>query len=81
MGSAVRFFGNDFVEDLLQRAANVPGRKERWEWAISKSLQAASPSIHSLEDAINLFNSSGRLKNAGHSEDIVKKVYVGASKR
>jgi len=81
MGSAVRFFGNDFVEDLLQRAENVPGRKERWEWAIGKSLKAASPRIHSLEDAVNLFNSSGRLKNAGHSDDIVKKVYVDESER
>jgi len=81
MGSAVRFFENDFVEDLLQRAENVPGRKEKWEWAIGKSLKSASPLIHSLEDAIDLFNSSGRLKNAGHSDDIVKKVYVGESER
>ena len=79
MGSAVRFFEKDFVTDIFDRAESVPGRVEMWEHAIRKSMNS-SEDINSMEDAISVFENSGRLKNSGHTPEIIKRVCLEKSK-
>lgn len=72
--------GQEFVDRMLHKASLPPGREERWEWAMKKTIEQDFPDAGTLEETIEAMDSVGRFDYSGHSPNIVVKAWKSEGK-
>jgi hypothetical protein len=67
--------GQEFVDDMIRKAALPPGREQHWKGAMANTISADFSFVNTLEEVIEAMDKVGRFEYSGHSKEIVVKAW------
>jgi len=67
--------GQEFVDDMLRKAAYPPGREQHWKWAMKHTIKKDFEFANTLEEVVEAMEQVGRFEYSGHSREIVEKAW------